>query len=129
MQRIVAILMALVIALPGSAGASMGSAGQDTELLRQYAGKLAIGSLVKVRLRDGEKLRGILMAVDRDQVIVKPKTRIPEPERRFPFADVEMIELEERDGISAAKAAGIGIASGVGSFLGLILVITAIFDD
>jgi hypothetical protein len=129
MKRTLAILLAVVMALPASAAAaSKRFTEQDPELLRQYAGKLPIGSVVKVRLRDGGRLKGILMAADQDGVVVKPKTRIPEPERRVPFTNLEMLELDQPSGSNAAKAAAIGVASGVGTFLGLLAVIAAAWD-
>lgn len=131
MKRMMAGLLAVLLALPGPAmaGAPKRYSEQDTELLRQYASKLPIGGVVKVRLRDGERLKGILMAVDQDAAVVKPKTRIPEPERRLAFSNIEMLELEQPGGMSAAKAAGIGIATGIGTFFGMLLILFAAIDD
>lgn len=131
MKRMMASLLAVLLALPGPAmaGAPKRYSEQDTELLRQYASKLPIGGVVKVRLRDGERLKGILMAVDQDAAVVKPKTRIPEPERRLAFSNIEMLELEQPGGMSAAKAAGIGIATGIGTFFGMLLILFAAIDD
>jgi hypothetical protein len=131
MRRMLAAALALLIALPGpvSAAAAERYAAQDVDLLRQYASKLPVGGLVKVRLRSGGSVKGILMLADDEGIVVKPKTRLPEPERRLPFSTIDMIELEQRGGMSTAKAVGIGVASGVATFFGIMLIIIAAFND
>ena len=39
------------------------------------------------------------------------------------------VELQERNGTNIAKSVGIGLATGAGAFLGLMLLAVAIIDD
>ena len=133
MSRSIARLIAcsLVLALgfttlPRTAFAQQPNAA---DLLYAYVAKLPVGSVVKVTPKEGRSFKGILMVVDRDTITVKPKTRIARPERQIRLADIDFVELQERNGGNGAlKAVGIGVASGVGVFMGLILVGLAISD-
>jgi hypothetical protein len=99
------------------------------DLLRSYVGKLPIGAIVKVKLKEGKGVTGTLMVIEPDAIVVKPKTRISRPERRLPLTEIEFVELQERNGASIAKAVGIGLATGAGAFLGLMLLAIAVIDD
>jgi hypothetical protein len=100
-----------------------------TELLRSYVAKLPIGSVVKVKMKEGKGVKGTLMVIEPDAIVVKPKARIARPERRLPFTEIEFVELQERNGSNIAKSVAIGMATGAGAFLGLILLTVAIIDD
>ena len=100
-----------------------------TDLLRAYVEKLPIGSMVKVKMKEGRGVKGTLMVVEPDAIVVKPKTRIARPERRLPYTEIEFVELQERNGNNVAKSVAIGMATGAGTFLGLILITFALIDD
>lgn len=102
---------------------------QDASLLQSYVEKLPIGSTVKVKMKQGKGVKGTLMVVEPNAIVVKPKTRIARPERRLPYSDIEFVELQERNGTNIAKSVVIGVATGAGAFLGLILLTVAIIDD
>jgi hypothetical protein len=99
------------------------------DLLRAYVGKLPIGSIVRVKLKEGKGVKGTLMVIEPDAIVVKPKTRIARPERRLPLSDIDFVELQERNGASIAKSVAIGVATGAGAFLGLMLLAFAVIDD
>lgn len=134
-RSVIAAVMCTVLVSPASASAAALRARQqpsrpsirDVEVLKTYAAALPIGSLVKVRLLSGEQLRGTLMHVDATEVIVRPKTRIPEPERRIAFADLDLVELDRGGGHGTAVLIGVG--SAVATFLSLWLVALAVIDD
>ena len=100
-----------------------------TELLRSYVAKLPIGSVVKVKMKEGKGVKGTLMVIEPDAIVIKPKARIARPERRLPYTEIEFVELQERNGSNIAKSVAIGMATGAGAFLGLILLTVAIIDD
>jgi hypothetical protein len=100
-----------------------------TDLLRSYVAKLPIGSIVKVKMKEGKGVKGTLMVIEPDAIIVKPKTRLARPERRLPYAEIEFVELQERNGTNIAKSVAIGVATGAGAFLGLMLLAFVIIDD
>jgi hypothetical protein len=103
------------------------TARQDTDVWRQYAARLPIGSTVKIRTTDGDRLTAVLLTADDAGIIVKPKTRIPEPARQVPFERLAQLELAP-DGPNAAKAAAIGGGVGAGVFLGLLMLLFANID-
>jgi hypothetical protein len=73
---------------------------------------LAPGTHVSLKLTNGTKVQGILIAVDADAVSVKPKTRIPEPVRRVRLADIDDADLRERS--LSGKTVALGAAVGAG---------------
>lgn len=103
------------------------AARQDADVWRRYSERLPIGSTVKVRTMDGERVTAVLLTVDEAGITVKPKTRIPEPARHVPFDRLAQLELA-REGSNIAKAAAIGGAVGAGAFLGLLMLLFANVD-
>jgi hypothetical protein len=97
----------------------------DPSLIRRYVERLPIGSALKVEETSGTTSTVILMAVDGQGMVVKPKTRIPEPARTIAFDRIVRVELAGQ-GHGFAKGFGIGAAVGAGSvFLWLLLLIAA----
>ncbi|MBI2833035.1 MAG: hypothetical protein HYX76_01240 [Acidobacteria bacterium] len=99
------------------------------ELMKRYVEKLPIGATVRIRETSGRKERAILLAIEPAGVIVKPKTRVPKPERYIRFDELESVELQPANGTNVGKAIAIGVASGVGTFFGIMLLLLAITDD
>lgn len=95
--------------------------------LRSYVERLPAGSRVKVRLESGESFKAILMGTSEDDVILKPRTRRPKPERRVAFADVEFIELQLPG--STGKVVGVSIAAAAATVVGVLFLIAAVYDD
>ena len=80
-------------------------------------------------MKEGKGVKGTLMVVEPDAIVVKPKARIARPERRLPYTEIEFVELQERNGSNIAKSVAIGMATGAGAFLGLMLMAFVIIDD
>jgi hypothetical protein len=99
------------------------------DLLRSYVEKLPIGSMVKVKMKEGKDVKGTLMVIEPGAIVVKPKTRVARPERRLAYSEIEFVELQTRNNGNIAKSVAIGMATGAGAFLGLILLTVAIIDD
>jgi len=90
------------------------SAPQETpDLWRTYAGKLPIGSAVRVVSQDGRRLVASLIAVDDTGIVVKARSRVPEPARHISFEDLQQLDLYE-SGASVNRAGAIAAAIGVG---------------
>lgn len=128
--RVIACSLVVAIGVTTMPHVAFAQSQNQTDVLYAYVSKLPVGSLVKVTPKEGRSFKGILMVVDRDTITVKPKTRIARPERQVTLADIDFVELQERNGgnNTALKAVGIGVASAVGVFMGLILVGLAISD-
>jgi hypothetical protein len=89
-----------------------------------YAGKLPIGSTVRVRTTDGRRVTAVLAVVDQEGITLEPKTRIPEPPRRIPFDQLQQLELRQ-NGSSVGKSIAVGAAVGAGTFLGILMILMA----
>jgi hypothetical protein len=61
-------------------------------------------------------------------VLLQPKTRVPVPVQAVPYDGIDRLE-RTRHGGSAAKAAAIGVASGVGAFFVTLGVLLAVAGD
>jgi len=128
MYRMIAITL-IVTLTSMMTTAPVAAQAPSPDLLRSYVEKLPIGAIVKVKMKEGKGVKGTLMVVEPDAIVVKPKTRIARPERRLPYSDIEFVELQERGGTNVAKSVAIGVATGAGAFLGLLLLTFAIIDD
>ena len=95
---------------------------------RVFAERLDVGSRIKLRMRDGQRVTATLIQASPDALLLQPRTRTPVPVQRVPYDDIVSIERDDQRGIGAGKAVAIGVASGVGAFLGTLLIIIAAFD-
>ena len=129
LARTIVVSLIVALGLPATPRVAAAQSSNGTELLYAYVAKLPVGSLVKVTPKEGRSFKGILMVVDRETVVIKPKTRIARPERQMRLADIDFVELQDRNGSgSTMKAVGIGVASAVGTFLGMLMIAVAISD-
>lgn len=95
------------------------------ELWRAFAERIEVGSSVKVRLRDGQKLTATLVQARPDALLLQPKTRVPVPVQPVSYELIVSMERVRSGGIGAGKAAAIGVATGVGSFLATLFIFIA----
>ena len=96
----------------------------DPALIKRFVEQLPIGSTITIVETSGAKSNVLLMAVDPLGIVVKPKTRIPEPIRTVPFD--RLARVEPAGGHGFAKGFWIGAGVGAGSvFLWLLLLIAA----
>ena len=125
MKRILSTLIAVVM-LAGNMPLAA-QAVRSNDYWMKYTSKLPIGAVVNVRTTDGKRTSGILAIVDDTGITLEPKTRIPEPPRHVPYDKLDQVELKQ-NGSSAAKAAGIGVAVGVGTFFALLAILASAWD-
>ena len=123
MKPLVALLLALT-ALPASAHAQVSS-----DVWRGFAEKIDVGSELTVRLQDGTRFRAMLVGVRDDAVLLQPKTRIAVPVKAVPYSAIASLERRKAGGVGAGKAAAIGVASGVGTFFAMMLILVAALGD
>lgn len=136
-KRAIALLVTVALTSPACATtggprlqttAAPVQTARDRALLAEYVQKLPVGSRVRVHMLDGRRERGTLMDATADRIVIQPRTRIPEPPREIPIDRVLGVEIENGNG-SLARAIGIGIAAGAGTFLGVFLLLAAIYSD
>jgi hypothetical protein len=91
----------------------------EVKMLRQMASAMPLGSRVKAQTNSGARVSGTLMSVTDEAVIIKKKTRLPEPAVTVSFAELAGLELQTGEGMSAGKIIGVGLAAGAGAILTL----------
>lgn len=101
----------------------------DPRLLHDYVARLPIGAHVKIRLLSGDTFKGTLMRVDPDTIIVKPRTRTPHPERHIPLTELDFVDPDPQNGSKMGKVAGIAILASTATFVGIVLLMRAIYSD
>ena len=100
----------------------------QSEIWRAFAQKVDVGTRLKVRLDDGQRVVATLIEADADGVLVQPRTRLPVPVQRIAYDRIASLERDDARGMGAGKAVAIGVASGVGAFLGTLLILIATLD-
>ncbi len=125
------VIVAMFAAGPLDVWASQTSASSDREAqaLKQMASAIPLGSRVKAHTNNGTRFNGTLMSVSDDAVIIKKRTRLPEPAVTVAFTELSSLELQTGEGMSAGKVLGIGLAAGAGAILTLIAFFAAVGDD
>jgi len=120
MRTISMLLIVSWVAIPATTLAQQpGGAPRNADMWRAYADHIAIGSTLTIRTTAGERLTGVLFAVDDTAITVKPKTRLPEAARRIEFDRIEELNVR-RDRVNLAKFVGIGAAVGAGVFVSML---------
>jgi hypothetical protein len=101
----------------------------DSAAMAEYVQRIAAGSRVRVERTNGGSMRGTLMKATSEAIVVQRNTRAPEPPVEIPVASITRITLDTGGGTSTAKAIGIGIAAGVGTFFGILAILAAAWND
>lgn len=124
-MKIFAMLM--LITTIGTHGAFAQAPPQE-DIWRAFAQKIDVGARVRVRLHDGQRVTATLIRADADALLLQPRTRVPVPVQRIAYDQVALLERDKARGIGAGKAVALGVASGVGAFLGTLLILIATID-
>ncbi len=128
MKRFISSIVLVSMIAPGVALAEQGVVVERSPgYWYSYAEKLPIGATVRVRTADGKRHTAVLAVVDRDGITLESKSRVPEPARRFPYEQIQQLELKT-NGSNMAKAAAVGAAIGAGTFVGLMALLAASWD-
>ena len=123
-MKIVSILLVIVvIATP-----ALAQTQAQGDMWRAFAQKIDVGTRVRLRLDDGQRLAATLIEAQPDGVLVQPRTRVPVPVQRIAYERIVSLQRDDGGGIGAGKAVAIGVASGVGAFLGTLLILIATID-
>lgn len=118
-------MLLLIVAIATPAFAQTQAEG---DIWRAFAQKIDVGARLKLRLDDGQRVSATLIEAHPDGLLVQPRTRVPVPVQRIAYERIASLERDEGRGIGAGKAVAIGVASGVGAFLGTLLILIATID-
>jgi hypothetical protein len=136
MSRTIATMLCFSVLCSGCATAGGGrmttapAAGlqlADPALVASYVKQLPIGSRVRVGLTGGARIKGTLMTANDREIVVQPRTRIPEPPLQIAMDRIVAVELETNSNSNLGRTIGVGVAAGVGGTLAVFLVLAAIF--
>lgn len=100
----------------------------DTSTMAEYVQRIPAGSRVRVERTNGASMRATLMKATAQSIVVQRSTRLPEAPVEIPVRELARVTLDQ-GGTSTAKAVGIGIASGVGAFFGILALAFAAWED
>jgi hypothetical protein len=129
-MKLTTVILVLLLAVPSWAQAPsrLRSGQADADVWRTYASRIEIGSRVKLRLRDGQRVSATLIGATPYDLVIQPRTRIPVPVQHVPYEAIMLLERDDARGMGAGKAVAIGVAAGVGAFLGALLLLVATID-
>jgi hypothetical protein len=123
-MKFLSILLVIVL----NATPPLAQAQAQGDVWRSYAQKIDAGTRVTLRLDDGQRVAATLIEAQADGLLVLPRTRVPVPVQRIAYQRIASLERNEGRGVGAGKAVAIGVASGVGAFLGTLLILIATID-
>ena len=104
------------------------AAQPQADLWRTFAEKLEAGTVLTVRLSNGQRFRATLIATREDALLLQPKTRVPVAVQPVPYSAIVGLERRGDGGMSGAKAAVIGVVSGAAAFVAILLILLAATD-
>jgi hypothetical protein len=93
-----------------------------------YVKAVPPGTRITLTLTDGKRMKGTLMVVEDDAIVVRPRARVPEPAQTIPLAQIATIEAERENG-GMGRAIAIGAAVGAGAAIGVFLALIAALSD
>jgi hypothetical protein len=122
-------VIALFVVATLSTQTALAQVSDTAALWRNFAENVEVGSLVKVRLHDGQKFTATLVQAQPGALLLQPKTRVPVPVQPVAYEAIVSLERVRNGGIGAGKAAVIGVASGVGAFFATLAIFIAVAYD
>ena len=116
------------VTAPAPAASQSGSPVVDPAVMSEFVQRIPAGSRVKVERAKGDTIRGTILKTTPDALVVQRNTRVPETPVEVPYSAIARVTLDDGRGSSVAKAVGIGVASGVGSFFAILAIFAASWD-
>jgi hypothetical protein len=118
--------------LTGCAGNRMpvtqpGTPGSNAAVV-EYVRQLPLGTNVRVDRATERTVRGTLLKVGDQTLIVQPRTRVAVPPVEIPLTTVTRVTVDTGNGNSLAKSIGVGLAAGAGAAAAVILILIAALD-
>jgi hypothetical protein len=104
--------------------AASAQTGDSAAVWRTFASNLDVGTRIDVRLTDGSRISATLVQAAPEAMLVQPRTRVAVPVQSLRYENISSIERASH-GMSAGKAALIGVAAGAATFFGIFLIAIA----
>jgi hypothetical protein len=99
---------------------------QGNEAIADFVQRFPIGSRIRIERSNQRTLRGTLMNVTPDAILVQESTRMPESPITIRIKDITRVTLDQPH---AGKTVGLAIASGAGAALGVVLLLVMLWSD
>jgi hypothetical protein len=138
MRRITALLLIATLVAPGCATTrasrmqtvprTAAPAASDV-IVADYARQLPVGTGVRVGLEHNKTMRGTLIKVTDQNLVIQPKGRVAQPIVEVPLRDVVSLEREQPSSGGLGRAIAAGAAVGAGAALGVFFILIAIYSD
>jgi hypothetical protein len=127
--RLISIITVVALAAPVLQAQQQSSGTVDgTDVMRAYVHRIPAGSRVRLTLDDGTRVRGVLMLVQGDVLVLRERKRHPEPPRHIAIEHIADVELDKNGG-GIAKAVAIGASVGAAAALSVIAILAAALGD
>lgn len=129
MQAFTSLVVVAVLTLaPVPLAAQPLSPEAEAAAFRQVAQAIPLGARIDVRTKDGRRLSATLLALDADRIVVKRRSRVPEPAVGIRFDELARLERHEPGGFGLVKVIGVGLAAGVGAILTVVAIAMSLDD-
>lgn len=125
--RIGAVMLMVAILSTASSAAGQPAGDDLGERWHLVISRLEPAAFVSLRLKDGHRVKGTVLAANDRSFTFMPRTRIPVAARDVRYEEVATLE-RAREGMSPGAKVLIGAGAGVGGFLLLILTLVAAYD-
>jgi hypothetical protein len=126
--HVLTIALLTVLISVQSTAAQTSSPTSARDVWRNFAKRVDLGTELNVQLSDGHRVQATLVGVEDDAVLLQPKTRIAVPVQAVRYDDIVRME-PRKGGHGTGKAVAIGVATGVGTFFGIMLLLLAAVGD
>jgi hypothetical protein len=117
-------LSAILIAVMALQPLAVSAQADTAAVWRTFASNLEVGARITVRLLDGGRVSATLVQAAPEGLLIQPRTRATVPVQSVPYERVASIERDS-PGLSAGRAALIGVAAGAAAFFGIMLIVIA----
>jgi hypothetical protein len=121
------ITRVVLCALVSNIGVPAIAQAQSPTVAGEFVSKLPVGTITKLRLDDGRRIKATLIAIEDEAVVVKLNTRLPEPPLRIELNRIVDADIER--GANFGRAVAAGAAAGAGAALGVFFLLVAIYSD
>jgi hypothetical protein len=136
MKRFIASLLCALLAAPGCAAStprvqaapSAPVSAADPGVVAEFARQIRIGSRVKATVAGNHVVRGTLLKLTDQAIVIQPRARVAEPPVEVAFVNLVALEQEHSSG-GTGRAVAIGVGVGVGSALAFLMILAAALGD
>ena len=131
MKKTTAVVLTAILVLHSShsvwAQVQGSRTGQTSTLAGEFVSRLPVGTNIRLKLDDGARLTGTLMAVEDDAIIVKRRARTPESPIKLTLNRI--VDADVQQGSGLGKGIAIGAAVGVAATFATLLFLAAMLSD